>query len=203
MDWMHSLTARILSFLTGVIIVGIIFSGLLFNPLPLNAQTGTAALSWEAPTQNTDGTPLTDLAGYRIYWGTSPGSYTNSVQLDDPAALGYVVTDLSATTWYFTATAFNESGIESSFSNVASKTIGGAVPNPPSNLLTDPGDPTPAFTFLITRDRVALIEIGSVGPGVACDGSQSVNGHYLVPRSSVTFLGSVQPEAVFAACSPG
>ncbi len=36
---------------------------------------GTATLSWTPPTQNTDGSPLTDLAGYRVYWGTSSGNY--------------------------------------------------------------------------------------------------------------------------------
>src|SRR5690606_32266329 len=46
---------------------------------------GAAELSWEAPTENEDGSPLTDLAGYKIYWGTQPDEYTNSVTIDNPA----------------------------------------------------------------------------------------------------------------------
>jgi hypothetical protein len=84
--------------------------------------TGTATLSWVPPTQNTDGSPLT-VAGYRIYWGTTLGNYSNSVTLSNPGLTTYMIDQLTPATWYFVATAFNAQGAESPFSNVAEKTI--------------------------------------------------------------------------------
>jgi len=85
--------------------------------------TGSATLTWTAPTQNTDGSALTDLAGYKIYWGTTQGSYPNSTTLNNPGLTTYVVTNLVSGTWYFAATAVNSVGVESAFSAPASKTI--------------------------------------------------------------------------------
>jgi len=86
--------------------------------------TGSATLSWAAPTQNSDGSPLLDLAGYKVYWGTSSGNYTNSVTLNGAGMTTYVVENLlSGTTYYFAVTSFNSDGLESDFSNEASKTI--------------------------------------------------------------------------------
>src|SRR5690606_12685719 len=38
------------------------------------ASSGSAALSWSKPTENTDGSALTDLAGYRVYHGRNAAS---------------------------------------------------------------------------------------------------------------------------------
>ncbi len=84
---------------------------------------GSAELSWEAPTENEDGSPLTDLAGYKIYWGTQPDEYTNSVTIDNPAVLTYVLENLVPATYYFVATAFNAEGSESDPSEMVSVTI--------------------------------------------------------------------------------
>lgn len=84
---------------------------------------GAAELSWEAPTENEDGSPLTDLAGYKIYWGTQPDEYTNSVTIDNPAVVTYVLENLVPATYYFVATAFNADGTESEPSEVATLTI--------------------------------------------------------------------------------
>ena len=84
---------------------------------------GSATLNWLPPTQNEDGTPLIDLAGYNIYWGTTPGDYTDSVRIDNPGLSTYVVENLAPGTYEFVATAFNTAGIESRNSNAASKTI--------------------------------------------------------------------------------
>jgi hypothetical protein len=85
--------------------------------------TGSATLSWTPPTQNTDGSPLTNLAGYRVYWGTSQNSLTNSVTLSNPGLSSYVVDQLTPATWYFAMTALNSSGSESSQSNIATKQV--------------------------------------------------------------------------------
>ena len=84
---------------------------------------GTATLSWQPPTQRTDGSVLDNLAGYHILWGASPGSYTNRIRLDNPGLTSYVVENLASGTWYFVMTALDATGAESDHSAVGSKTI--------------------------------------------------------------------------------
>lgn len=90
----------------------------------LAVGSATATLTWAPPTQNTDGSPLIDLAGYVVYWGTAPGSYTHSATLPNPGLTSYVVENLaSGATYYFATTAYNGSGLESNFSNEAAKVM--------------------------------------------------------------------------------
>lgn len=86
-------------------------------------STGSVTLSWVAPTENTDGTALTDLAGYKIYYGTSEGSYPNNVVIDNAGVTTYVIDNLSPGIWYFVMTANNSAGVESSYSGVAEITV--------------------------------------------------------------------------------
>jgi hypothetical protein len=84
---------------------------------------GAVELSWLAPTENEDGSPLTDLGGFKIYWGTTPGEYSDSVTIDNPGVLTYLLENLVPNTYYFVATAFNLEGTESSPSEMASATL--------------------------------------------------------------------------------
>jgi hypothetical protein len=85
--------------------------------------TGSATLSWTPPTTNTDGSPLTNLSGYKVYWGTSQGNYSSSVTLNNPGLTSYVVGNLLPGTYFFVATALNTAGVESAFSAAGSKAI--------------------------------------------------------------------------------
>ena len=85
--------------------------------------TGSATLSWTPPTQNSDGSPLNNLAGYKVYWGTSQSNYSSSVTVNNAGLSSYVVDQLTPATWYFAVTALNAAGVESGFSNVASKQV--------------------------------------------------------------------------------
>jgi hypothetical protein len=87
------------------------------------ASMGSATLSWQPPTQRTDGTPLVDLAGYRIMYGTSSSNLSNRVTLNNAGLTSYVIENLSQGTWYFAMTAFDAAGAESDQSGVGSKTI--------------------------------------------------------------------------------
>jgi hypothetical protein len=89
----------------------------------VGTATGSATLSWSPPTQNSDGSPLTNLAGYRVYWGTSQGNYPNSVLLNNAGLTSYMVEQLTPATWYFAMTAVNTNGAESQVSNMASKQV--------------------------------------------------------------------------------
>jgi hypothetical protein len=84
---------------------------------------GSTTLSWTPPTQNTDGSPLNDLAGYKVYWGTSQDDYSNSVTIANPGLATYVVNQLTPARWYFVVTAYSAAGLESGYSNAFTKTI--------------------------------------------------------------------------------
>jgi hypothetical protein len=84
---------------------------------------GSALLSWIPPTLNTDGSPLTNLKGYKIYWGTEPDSYPSSVTVDLQGITSYFVENLTPATYYFVVTARNTDDVESEFSSVATKEI--------------------------------------------------------------------------------
>ena len=87
------------------------------------AGSGAATLSWTAPTQNTDGSQLTDLAGYRVYHGASPNALDQMTQLPGASTTTYTFNQLSIGTHYFAVAAYNTSGVESALSGVGSKTI--------------------------------------------------------------------------------
>lgn len=80
-----------------------------------------ATLSWVPPTQNVDGSPLTDLAGFRVLYGQAVGQYTQILNLPSPTMSTVVIEGLGAGTWYFIVKAVNAAGAESDFSNVVSK----------------------------------------------------------------------------------
>jgi hypothetical protein len=87
------------------------------------AGTGTATLAWVAPTHNTDGSVITGLAGYHIYYGTDQSAPSQSVNVVGATSTTYVVQGLAPGTYFFTVVAYNSSGEDSTDSNVAVKTI--------------------------------------------------------------------------------
>jgi hypothetical protein len=87
------------------------------------SPTGVATLSWTPPTTKQDGSALTNLAGYKLYYGTTPRSYSSTIVVANPGISTYVVENLLPATYYFVVTAFDSAGLESSFSNEASKII--------------------------------------------------------------------------------
>jgi hypothetical protein len=90
----------------------------------VQGSPGSATLEWEAPTVNADGTPLSDLAGYNIRYGTSPGALDHMVEVRNPGLTTYVVDGLSPTTWYFSVSSVNSEGVESQSTGVVWTTIG-------------------------------------------------------------------------------
>ena len=89
-------------------------------PTPTNA-IGSATLAWSAPTTNVDGTPLTNLAGFKVYYGTTPGVY-NSIVVGNVTS--YSVAGLNkGQVYYFTVTAYDSAGYESDYATMVSKLI--------------------------------------------------------------------------------
>lgn len=85
---------------------------------------GAATLSWNPPTENSDGSALTDLAGYKIYYGLNRDNLTQVVELNNPGLTRFVVENLTPARWFFAMTSVNDDGVESVRSPIASKTIG-------------------------------------------------------------------------------
>jgi hypothetical protein len=85
-------------------------------------KAADVSLKWLAPTTNEDGSPLTDLAGFKIYYGIQSGEYDAVITLEDIFARDYTVTGLLPDQlYYFVATAFNIARYESAYSNEISK----------------------------------------------------------------------------------
>jgi Putative Ig domain len=84
---------------------------------------GTATVSWVAPTENVNGTALTDLAGYNVYYGTNSASLSQKVAVSNAGATAYTVNGLTSGTWYFAVTSYTSDGVESARSPLSSKTI--------------------------------------------------------------------------------
>jgi hypothetical protein len=87
------------------------------------ATSDTVTISWTAPSENTDGTALTNLAGYQINYGTSPSAMTQQISINTVGVMNYVVSNLSSGTWYFEIVAVNSAGEQSTPSSVVSTTI--------------------------------------------------------------------------------
>jgi Putative Ig domain len=89
---------------------------------PSTADAGVV-LSWKAPTKNTDGTTLTNLSGYRVYYGKQSGQYSQTLSLPNASLTSVSIEDLTSGTWYFAVKALAKDGDESSFSGQVSKKI--------------------------------------------------------------------------------
>jgi hypothetical protein len=87
------------------------------------SATGSATVTWTPPTQNTDDTPLTDLASYRVVYGRAADALSQSATVNNAGVSSYTVDGLAQGAWYFAVIAVNADGMESVLSNVASKTI--------------------------------------------------------------------------------
>lgn len=86
------------------------------------AYAESVSLRWDAPVTNTDATPLTDLAGFKVYYGTATGVYDTNIDVGN--RLCYVLGGLTAgVTYYFAATAYDVEANESGYSNEVSKLI--------------------------------------------------------------------------------
>jgi hypothetical protein len=86
-------------------------------------ELGSVTLEWLPPQSNEDGSYADDLAGYVIYWGTEPGNYDEQVRIENVGLTAYVVDGLRPATYFFAATVFNSSGVESGYSNEVERSV--------------------------------------------------------------------------------
>ncbi len=86
-----------------------------------SSTDNSITLAWNKPDSNSDGSDLNDLAGYKIYYGTSSNNYTQSIDAGNITSA--VISNLSSGTWCFATTAYDKAGNESDYSNEACKVI--------------------------------------------------------------------------------
>jgi hypothetical protein len=82
-------------------------------------KSGTATVTWTAPTENADGSPIRNLAGYYIIYGTDPSALTTTVTVNNAGATRYVLSGLAPGSYYVAVVAFNAAGVISEESNVS------------------------------------------------------------------------------------
>jgi hypothetical protein len=185
-----------------------VVAGLAFFAQGAFAQTCSATLTWQPPTENTDGTPLTDLAGFRVYWGLAVDDLSNSVTLENASLTSYIVDDLGAAQWFFAVTAHKAQGLESMLSNLATKTTVGCIaladPRPPGAVTVQPDGPFTVYDFVPQTNRAVMLPVGTVPAGTICIATQAIVASgdlfFAVPRELVAWAGNVEPAVVYARC---
>ena len=145
------------------------------------AMAGDATLTWTAPTQRCDGSALTNLAGYNVF-------FTKDVLALPPDSLGTTITGLTPGTWHFAISSIDADGKRSDAA-VGTKEV--------TSFVVAQED---VFTVVKRTDRFVLVKVGTIPVGTACLVDQNVNGKYAVPRALVQWAGLTRPDVVVASC---
>lgn len=169
------------------------------------AGEGCAVLTWDHPAAYTNGDELSleQIANTMVLWSrdsadaaTIAASPENEL-VPGPAATA-TICGFDPGPVNFVARTLVASGEISAPSNVAGKVFAQPAPAAPENLSTS--DPI-VYAVVMSRNRLALVQVGTIAPDVPCDATQDVNGRNVVPRESVEWFGNVRPEVVVAECS--
>jgi hypothetical protein len=176
--------------------------------------TASKVVNFTTPTTNTDGTPLTDLASFKVLWGASASTLTNSKSVPAPASSA-TVTGLGNGTWYFASRAVNAAGVESDNSNVvpsavvvasvtASKTVTVDVqtkPGAPQTTVTDPI----AYNVVPNLQRFVFehgSRAGTIRIGAACDEARiTADGYTAISRPSQVIPRPAAGTVLVAKCA--
>jgi hypothetical protein len=127
-----------------------------------DVEAGTATVTCTPPTTNADGTALTNLAGFRFYYGTDATHLTTFVQVANPGTCSNTFPNLANGQWFFSVTSYRADGAESDDSAIVTKTIS-ATPPPPLV-------PTGPYAYEPTGTSTAptMSAIGLLLPGATC-----------------------------------
>lgn len=192
--------------LLALLVAGPAFAGT--KILSLTPATGYTIGTSSYPFQTGD---LRDtLITYGICSGTQPGT-VNRGTLSLPPGIATIITpDLPAGSYCWNAvTRLNQSAFPSNTVQDSAPALGPsftissppAQGNPPTNLVvTSPS--LVAYGSQQSDERQVTYPVGTVAANTPCDGSMSANGLYRVPKSAVTWAGTVKPAVVFASCQP-
>lgn len=125
-----------------------------------SAQAGRLVLAWDANSEP-------DLAGYYLYYGNDPGTYTGTVKVTSTSCA--VEGLIEGARYYFAVKAFNSSGRLSEFSNEVS----GVVPASPAAAPNPGSAPNPTATPQPAAPPVS----GTIAPGPRAGSSADLGGN--------------------------
>jgi len=170
---------------------------------------GTATINWTRPTTNTDGSTLTNLAGYRVRYGTSASALSNVKEITSPSTTSTAISALQTGTWYFSVRAFNTNDVESDDSNIAQKTISSASAAKSLTITVTPTmqtlktNSTRVYDVLFQNGgRVLGRQVGTAPIGTSCNSKYPTNtNYYPIPRTSVSFTRTSRSTTVVARCA--
>jgi hypothetical protein len=173
---------------------------------------GSVRIAWNPPTTNTNGSSLTNLARYRVLYGTSSGALNQSTVIDDPTRTNATISSLAPGLWYFAIRAINSSNVESANSNVASKNVGGdsasaslpitVTPPPAGSLITNSRN---AWDVIRRSDGVWVRNavVGNIALGKPCSKTfRAGAAHFVVNRSDVTLTTTPRSSQLVVSCVP-
>ena len=164
-----------------VLIAVILLIPLFFHVQPIFA--GSATLTWDPPTTNADGTPLTDLSGYKLYYGTASRSYAQNVNVGNVTT--YTVNNLTdGITYYFAVTAYDTANNESSYSNEVSKAMAPVTPT--------------QYTLTVTKAGTGAGTVTATGINCGTDCSEPYNS-----GTTVTLTAAASSNSTFTGWSGG
>ncbi len=146
---------------------------------------GTVQLSWYPPATNTDGSPLTDLAGYRVYYGTTSRDYNNYIDVGNVTT--YQISNLTdGQTYYFAATSYDTSGNESIYSNEINKFI------------PLPGNPTPDLYSDVYSITAYKSGSGTITPAGLTTVNKGDNQTYVISANSGYYISAVVVDGIYS-----
>jgi hypothetical protein len=104
-----------------------LITGVLWLLLCVSHEACCVTLAWDAPTNNVDGSPLTDLAGYKVYFGHSSRTYSAYMDVGNVTLCQFTNLQPGAT-YFFATTAYNADGVESDVSAELSYSVPDSTP---------------------------------------------------------------------------
>jgi hypothetical protein len=182
--------------------------------LTCNWNSGSARVSWTAPTTNTNGSALANLAAYRVYYGTSASSLSQSAEVNDITQRAATINSLTPGTWFFAVRAVNTSQLESDNSGVWNKSVAGATAASTVGITITPTTPppatpgrrviaTPAYDLVRgTNGRFVLGRVvGTVAIGKPCRTYYLTGDYYGVQTGYVKLTTTMRGDTLVARCA--
>lgn len=174
-------------------------SGTTTFSLVCSEGAGSLTLTWDAALKNTDGTNLTNLAGYKIYWGTSPSSMLDVIPVVGQAGVNgtYVHSGLAAGTYYYAVSTISMQGVESAKTATVSAPVALASTAPSNAPVTLKSQPNPPTNLKVATTTIAyelrsysngtfrMVQVGTVTKGAPC-GADLAGGFALIDGATIT-----------------